>query len=329
MKILLYNGLGRMVSKSGIGEAIRHQEKLFKLQNLSYSKKINESFDILQLNTVFPDSLIISRWAKWKNKKIVYYAHSTMEDFKKSFRGSDLLAPLFKKWIIHCYNTSDIIITPTDYSKEILESYGLQKPIFSLSNGIDTSFFCHDEKMGESFRNKYHVDRSQKVIISVGHYIERKGILDFITLAKSMPDYQFFWFGYTNLNIIPNNIKKAIRFASTNLKFPGYVDKDDLKSAYSGSDLFLFMSYEETEGIVLLEALSSEIPVLIRDIPIYRKWLIEGKNIYKARNLIEFREKIEKILNNQLPDLTLAAHEVAAKRDLNNISKQLFNIYTS
>ena len=120
MKIVLYNGLSRIVSKSGIGEAIRHQEKLLKLLNLPYTKKINDSFDILQLNTIFPDSLIVSWWARRKEKKIIYYAHSTMEDFKNSFRGSNLLAPLFKKWIIQCYNSGDIIITPTDYSKGLL-----------------------------------------------------------------------------------------------------------------------------------------------------------------------------------------------------------------
>ncbi|WP_200805357.1 glycosyltransferase family 4 protein [Carnobacterium iners] len=183
--------------------------------------------------------------------------------------------------------------------------------------------------MGQSFRIKYQIDPSQKVIISVGHYIERKGILDFITLAKRMPNYQFLWFGYTNLNIVPNNIKKSIQSASTNLRFPGYIDRDELKSAYSGADLFLFVTYEETEGIVLLEALSSKIPVLIRDISIYRNLLTEGRNVYKAQNLTEFKDKIEKILNNQLPNLTSAAHEIAAERDLNEVSKQLLNIYTS
>ena len=68
MKIVLYNGLSRIVSKSGIGEAIRHQEKLLKLLNLPYTKKINDSFDILQLNTIFPDSLIVSWWARRKAK---------------------------------------------------------------------------------------------------------------------------------------------------------------------------------------------------------------------------------------------------------------------
>ncbi|MBK5201301.1 MAG: glycosyltransferase family 4 protein [Spirochaetaceae bacterium] len=328
MKVLLYNGLSRFATKSGIGEAIRHQEKFFNLLDLPYTKNIKDSFDIIQLNTIFPDSLFISHWGKLRNKKIIYYAHSTMEDFRNSFKGSNWLAPLFKRWIIHCYNSGDIILTPTDYSKSILESYGLKKPIYSLSNGIDTNFFCPNEKMGFSFREKYNISSTQKVIISVGHYIERKGILDFIELAKLMPEYQFIWFGYTNLNLVPKNIKIAIKSASTNVRFPGYVDKNELKSAFSGADLFLFMSYEETEGIALLEALSSKIPVLIRDIPIYKKWLIENQDVYKALTLTGFKDKTEKILNKELEDLTSNAYKVAAERDLDNISKKLLNIYS-
>jgi len=328
MKVLLYNGLSRFATKSGIGEAIRHQEQFFDLLDLPHTNNIKDSFDIIQLNTIFPDSLFISHWGKLRNKKIIYYAHSTMEDFKNSFKGSNWLAPLFKRWIIHCYNSSDIILTPTDYSKSILESYGIQKPIYSLSNGIDTNFFCSNKEMGFSFREKYNISSTQKVIISVGHYIERKGILDFIELAKLMPEYQFIWFGYTNLNIVPKNIKRSIKSASTNVRFPGYVEKIELKSALSGSDLFLFMSYEETEGIALLEALSSKIPVLIRDIPIYKKWLIENQEVYKAQTLSEFKDKAKKILNNELEDLTSNAYKVAAERDLDKISKQLLNIYS-
>ena len=39
--------------------------------------------------------------------------------------------------------------------------------------------------------------------------------------------------------------------------------------AYSGSDLFFFPTLEETEGIVMLEAMAMETPVLTRYIPVY------------------------------------------------------------
>ena len=327
MKVLLYSGLLYLVNRSGVGEAVRHQKMALKKLNISFTTDIREDFDVIHLNTIFPDSLIISRWAKLRGKKVVYYAHSTMEDFRNSFRGSNWLAPIYKHWIKHCYNSGDLIITPTDYSKSLLESYGLKRPIFCLSNGVDNDFFAKNQEARNRFRAKYGFTDEDKVIISVGHYIERKGILDFVKIAEQMPEYQFYWFGYTNLKLVPSNIKKIIMHALPNIHFPGYVNKNELRDAYCGSDLFVFLTYEETEGIVLLEALASKVPVLIRDIPIYANWLTDGENVYKGENICEFKEKIVGILEGLLPVTTENGHLLALERDLKTVGKRLLNIY--
>ena len=46
-----------------------------------------------------------------------------------------------------------------------------------------------------------------------------------------------------------------------------------LIGAFSAAKAFLFMTYEENEGIVVLEALSAQLPLIVRDIPVYNKWL--------------------------------------------------------
>jgi 1,2-diacylglycerol-3-alpha-glucose alpha-1,2-glucosyltransferase len=327
MKVLIYSGLLKVVSKSGVGEAIRHQEKVLEVLKIPYTNDLRDEFDIIHLNTIFPDSLIISKWAKWKKKKVIYYAHSTMEDFKNSFRGSNLIAPLFKKWITYCYNSGDFIITPTNYSKELLKTYKITVPIYSLSNGIETNFFKPDIQRRDAFREKYNINNDQKIIISVGHYIERKGILDFVKLARKMPQYQFYWFGYTNLSLVTKEVKEAIKTKVSNLHFPGYVDRKELRDAYNGCDLFLFMTKEETEGIVLLEALATKTPILVRDIPIYSDWLIDKETVYKASQLKEFKEIITQLLEGHLPDLTDAAYQIALQRDISKIGQELLNIY--
>ena len=327
LKVLLYSGLLRFVNKSGVGEAVLHQKKSLEQLKVSCTTDLREDFDIIHLNTVFPDSLIVGRWAKWKKKKVVYYAHSTMEDFRDSFRGSNLLAPIFKHWIRHCYNCGDLIITPTEYSKALLETYGLKRPIFSLSNGVDIDFFSQDQDARNRFRGKYSLKEDEKVVISVGHYIERKGILDFIEIAEQMPQYQFFWFGYTNLKLVPTNVKNAVLNPLPNIHFPGFVDQSELRDAYSGSDLFLFLTHEETEGIVLLEALASKIPILIRDIPIYETWLTDGYHVYKGRDIPEFKEKIVQILEGILPEITDKGYSLALERNLESVGQRLMDIY--
>ena len=97
----------------------------------------------------------MAKKAKKCGKKVVYHAHSTKEDFQNSFTGSNLIAPLFKKWIMKCYQTGDLILTPTNYSKSLLEGYGIKNQIEVISNGVDTTLFQKNMLVREKFRNKY------------------------------------------------------------------------------------------------------------------------------------------------------------------------------
>lgn len=327
IKVLLYTGSEKLLSKSGIGEAIRHQKKMLEALEISYTENTNEDYDVVHLNTVLPDSFWMARKARSKGKKVIYYGHSTMEDFRNSFRGSNLVAPAFKKWLELCYRQGDIIITPTAYSKNLLLRYAINRPIVSLSNGVDTTFFAKKSAYAKRFREQYALSQDQKVVMSVGHLIDRKGVTDFIDLAKKFPQYTFFWFGHTPKSLMTPAVQKAIAQASDNLHFPGYISAEELRDAYSGSDLFLFMTYEETEGIVLLEALANETPVLVRDIPIYKEWLKEGKSVYKAKVQDDFERKLPMILEGELPSLTQAGLQEARALDLKAVSLDLAKIY--
>lgn len=329
MRVKLYKGNFALVRKSGVGKAIEHQTGMLAKAGIATTNKWNQDYETIHINTILPDSPIQAILSKIRRKKVVYYGHSTMEDFKNSFKGSNIFAPLFKRWIISCYNLGDIIITPTPYSKHLLEGYGIKKPIYNLSNGIDADFFSPSIIRRNEFRKKYNLKADQKAVISVGHFIERKGILDFIELAKKMPDVKFFWFGHTNLKIVPKHISEAIQSAPSNLLFPGYVERDELKAAYCGCDLFAFLSNEETEGIVVLEALACGIPTIVRDIPVYSEWLSDGLNVYKAKNLSEFKNRVHEMLSGTLPDLTEAGLQTAKERSLESIANRLVAIYNN
>ena len=157
--------------------------------------------------------------------------------------------------------------------------------------------------------------------------IERKGILDFVELAKRLPEYKFIWFGYSPLAASPIKIREAVNTKLDNLIFAGYVEPEQLRGAYSGCDLYLFPTLEETEGIPIMEACAAKIPSLIRDIPVFDEWLEDGVNVYKAKDIDEFEDKIKKILEGKLPDLTIEGYKVAQSRDIKIVGKKLVTIY--
>lgn len=330
MKVLLYTEGLKQIEKSGLGKAIKHQLKALEENNIDHTTNSKEDFDVVHINFYGPKSYALAKKAKKNGKKVVYHAHSTEEDFRNSFIFSNQVAPLFKWWITKCYNLGDKIITPTPYSKRLLESYGTVKPpITALSNGINVSFFERSEEKGKNFRKVYGYNDDEKVIVGIGLYIERKGILDFVELAKRLPQYKFIWFGYSPLSASPAKIREAVTTKLPNLHFAGYVESTMIRDALSGADLYLFPTLEETEGIPIIEACAAKIPALIRDIPVFSEWLEDGKNVYKAKDVNEFEEKIKKILEGELPSLVDAGYEVAKERDLKIIGKQLIEIYES
>lgn len=327
MKVLLYTEGLKTISKSGLGKAIKHQMRALEENNIDYTTDINDDFDILHINFYGPKSYLFAKKAKKDGKKIVYHAHSTEEDFRNSFIGSNLVSVPFKQWLIKCYSLGDRIITPTPYSKRLLEGYGIDVPITALSNGVDTNFFKRNEKAGKKFRKKYNIKDDEKVIIGVGLYIERKGILDFVELAKRLPEYKFIWFGHSPLAASPAKVRKAVNTELENLTFPGYVEPTELIGAYSGCDLFIFPTLEETEGIPILEACSMKTKAIIRDIGVFEDWLEDNVNVYKAKDIDDFEDKIIGVLEGKLPDLTEDGYKVAIDHDIKKVGKELVTIY--
>ncbi len=326
MKVFIYSGMQKMIEKSGVGRAIYHQKNAAGQNGIEVVDTLKEA-DVVHINTIFPKSAWVARRAKRKHIPVIYHAHSTKEDFRNSFIGSNLFDNLFGHWIKHCYNLGDIIVTPTNYSKSLLQAYGITKRIEVISNGIDIHYYDKNQIDRETFRKKYGFKADDIVIMSVGLTIKRKGIEDFVELARRMPQYFFIWFGEVNMNTIPREIRKVVQTKLPNLIFAGYAKKDDLREAYGSCDLFLFPSYEETEGIVVLEAAAMKIPALLRDIPVYADWLTEDRDVYKARSIDEFEQKITQIVENKCVSLTENAYQVAKERDLQCVGKQLGQVY--
>lgn len=326
MRVLLYTEGLKTISKSGLGKAIKHQMKALEDNKIDYTTNLKDDFDVLHINFYGPKSYLFAKKAKKKGKTIVYHAHSTEEDFRNSFLFSNLVSPLFKKWLIKCYSLGDRLITPTEYSKRLLENYNIGKPIHAISNGVETKFFERNEKAGLNFRKEYGYTKKDKIIVGIGLYIERKGILDFVELAKRLPEYKFIWFGYSPLWASPRKIKKAVTTKLPNLHFAGYVDSSMIKAALSGANLYLFPTLEETEGIPIIEALTSKIPTLIRDIPVFEEYEA-NKAVYKAKDVDEFEKMISKIIEGKLPNLTEEGYKVAKKKDLKSVGKEMIKVY--
>ena len=327
MKVLLYTENEKILSKSGLGKAIKHQMNALDAVNVKYTTNPKEEFDIAHINFYGLKSYKLAKKLKKQGKKIVYHAHSTEEDFRNSFIFSNQVSKLFKKWLIKCYTLGDAIITPTEYSKSLLKSYGIKNDIYVVSNGIELKNFRQDKLQGGEFRKKYNLKKEDKVIIGIGLYIERKGIIDFVELAKQLPEYKFIWFGYSPLIFSRKKVRKAVKTKLDNLIFAGYVEQKTIAEALNGCDIYLAPTFEETEGITIIEAASCKTNMIVRNIPVFKGWLKDNENVYMANDIEEFKNKIRGLINGKLKSLTNNAYEIAEQRKSENIGLKLKEIY--
>lgn len=327
MKVLLYFQNPETIKKSGIGRALRHQCEALESQGIEYTFDPKDDFDVAHINTYWPKSKKVLKSVKKRHIPVIMHGHSTIEDFKNSFRGWKIAASCwYNPNLMWFYKNADYIITPTVYSKRCIDAYNLGTPVEHISNGINVKEYEYNREYINSFKKKFDIT-NQKVVMGVGFPFNRKGIKDFFLIAKQRPDITFIWFGHLQKILTTHDVLKAIKNRPSNVIMPGYIDSNIIKGCYHYASALLFTTYEETEGIVVLEALASHCPVLVRDIPVYGDWLKDGVDCYKATNNEEFLNKLDYILNNDTKAITDKGYKIAKSLSLDKIGEKLKRTY--
>ncbi len=221
--------------------------------------------DITHCHTLGPGAF----YSKVRAKGVrVLTAHSTPSLNVNNLAGASLINKMYKP----LYGSYDHIITITaDNEREIHEMLP-DMPTTRIPSCVNMGKYKPDEGKRAEFREHYGFTDEDTVILQVAQQTPRKGIYDFLDLAEKMPDYKFMWIGGFPYGPISDDRKKVQarkEKAGDNVIFPGFVP--DITGAYAGADVFLFPSYGDLMSISILEALSSGLPVISRNLKEYKE----------------------------------------------------------
>lgn len=327
MKVLLYFENQDKIKTSGIGRALKHQIQALTSAGVEYTLDPKDTYDIAHINTYFPKAKRLVKKLKRKHIPVIVHGHSTIEDFRNSFRMWKLMALWFNPNLMWFYKNADHIITPSAYSKKLIDSYNLGTPVEFISNGIDPILYAYNKEDVEAFKKYFDIKEGQKVVIGVGFPFNRKGIKDFFEVASKMSDIKFIWFGALARALTQVNVLRAIKHRPSNVLMPGYIDNKIIRGAYHYAECLFFPSYEETEGIVVLESLASNCVTLIRDIGVYEDWLKDGRDCYKGHNNEEFIEKIKYMMSHDNSSLKENGMKLVKERTLEKVGLELKEAY--
>ena len=327
MKVLLYFEKIDKVKTSGIGRALKHQILALESQGIEYTLDPKDDYDLAHINTYYGHSKRLLKKLKKKGIPVVVHGHSTIEDFRESFRFWKLIAKIrFNRNLLWFYKNADFIITPTEYSKKLIDSYNLGTEVIFVSNGIKPEEYVFSDEYDEEYFKKFDIKENDKVVMGAGFYFKRKGIHDFFDVARKFPDVKFIWFGYLSKIMCTQEMLRILKNRPKNAILAGY-STTLIKAAYRNADCFFFPSYEETEGIVVLEALTCKRPILLRDIGVYEGWMQDCVNCYKAHNNEEFEAKLRYILNNDNSKIVEEGLKIVNERTLDKVGIKLKEAY--
>jgi 1,2-diacylglycerol-3-alpha-glucose alpha-1,2-glucosyltransferase len=125
-------------------------------------------------------------------------------------------------------------------------------------------------------------------VIGVGFPFERKGIQDFFEVARQVSRIKFIWFGALSGWLTNDKVKRWIKHRPTNAIMAGYCKGEVMHGAYQSASCLFFPSYEETEGIVVLEALASKTPSWCAISGFMTLGYQDGVNCHKGKNNEDF-----------------------------------------
>jgi len=280
-------------------------------------KGFPDNDDIVHYHTFGPFAMLNRKLAKGKK---VLTAHST----PRINMGNIALAKMINRRYPKIYRKFDHLITISGPCYEEVAAILPDMPITNIPNGVNREYFKKDRQKGIEFRDLHGIPEGQEVVLSVAQLTPRKGLYDFLALAKQHPEKTFVWIGgfpYGALSKDWMRIRRLKHRCGSNLVFPGYIE--DIIAPYSAADIFLMPSYAETFGLVILEALSCGLPVIARDIPEFRE--IFGNAILYFGT----REEATACLEDRplLSGFASGARPYSAGYDIRDTAKQHLDLY--
>ena len=306
-------------------------------------RKIVKKFrpDVIHSQTCDPIGIAISMVAREKEIPFVTTGHTYPDTITGQLKALKLIKkPLdlaLTNYLVDYQRHSDFATMPTEMAIEDLILKRRRKfkvPFEALSNGVDLSAF-QPGRANIKVYNKYKLPTDRKIALYVGRVDPEKTISRvieaFSRVLEKVPD--------ALLVIVGDGIDKAhleeqakYLGLQDSVKFLGKILPPELYEIYKIGDLFVTASEIETQGIVLIEAAATGLPIVAVDKGAVRDICKDKENgkLCKAGGDIDGLASgmIEILSNDDMRQkYGKKSLELAKKHDLNNTVKRFEEIY--
>ncbi|MBR3152381.1 MAG: glycosyltransferase family 4 protein [Clostridia bacterium] len=187
------------------------------------------------------------------------------------------------EWML-TYESTEVIVNSNYMKNELQRLFGLPfEKINVVPNGITPTNFSGIDR-DYDFRRKYASD-NEKIILFAGRLVYEKGIQNLIAaMPKILNSYNDAKLIICGRGGMIDELKAQVNYLGIGNKvyFTGYMDHKSLMKMYKCADISVFPSTYEPFGIVALEAMLAEVPVVVSDVGGLNEIVNHGVNGMKS-----------------------------------------------
>lgn len=289
---------------------------LFRYLNEEYSGKIFWTFHDCWPVTGHCPYFVLAKCEKWKNG---CYQCANKSQYPISY-GLDRSKENYKWKKTTFTKLRDLtIICPSDWVKQtVKQSFLKDKSAVVVSNGIDRNIFY--PRTETTALEKYGIPDDKKIILGVASIWEpRKGLDDFLTLAKKLEDdYRIVLVGLSKKQkeMLPANIIGILRTEN----------REELAQIYTRADIFINPSWEETFSLVTVEAMACGTPVIAMRSSAVQELVKEENGVLLDNNSVEDYMRAIRYLENCKLEREVVQNTVK-NYTVDNMTKRIVELY--
>ena len=284
----------------------------------TYDKIKELKLDVIHTHSPFALGVYGVKLAKEWNLPLVYTYHTLYPKYVHYFFKGKVVTPRMAEKLAKRYTDKcDCIIAPSQQMKDELLSYGVTTRIEVVPTGVNKGDFeAHDNF---SIYEKHNLSKSTKTLLYAGRLGEEKNLRLLLQayqiVEKKFPNTHLFLAGD---GVLKDKLKQLSSQLGIDSKttFLNFLDRQTLSQYYKETDIFVFPSLTETQGLVLIEVMINKTAVVAMNEGGVLSIIEDNKNgLLSSNNVEEFAGCIMKLLNDEalLKRLSQQGYEDALK----------------
>ena len=300
-------------------------------------KRILDGFkpDVVHVQVSDPIGLSVASYARKRGIPVVTTEHNQPEVITDSLKIGLLKKPvnaMLSSYFRNRQSKSDFVTMPTELAirKLIGEGSEFPVPVAAVSNGVDLSSFGPGKANSGIYR-KYKIPSETPIVLYIGRVDPEKEVGQVIQAFKKarmkVPTAE--------LVIVGDGVERAklegLAKSLPGVHFLGRILPPDLYELYKVGTVFATASPIETQGIVLIEAAASGLPLIAVDAGAVAEVCRNGENgvLCQPGSVDKMAEAMVQILSDTKLQQKYAKKsiEIAREHDFEKTLDKFINIY--